>query len=95
MPLESLMMKLRIVYNAVVFKLGLTSLLLTGDYEPFPTEGYTSLAAMPEETLRMYKVWGDEQRAGGEPQVLTYQGVPHVFVKGTIPIEGLEVIKID
>ena len=73
----------------------MTVCYFSGDYEPFPNESYTALEAMPEETVRLYKQWGDEMRAGGKPQVLTYQSVPHVFVKGRIPIDDLEVIKIE
>ena len=50
---------------------------------------------MPAQTLKHYEAWGAELKAGGAPQVLTYIEVPHMFIKGAVPIEGLKLIKIE
>ena len=95
MPSYTLSNKLRIVWNVVCFRLGLTALLLQSEYEWLEFDNWHSFDEMPAETVRHYTEWGNELQAGASPQVLSYIGVPHVFVKGAIPIEGLRVIRIE
>ena len=71
----------------------LPSILFQQEYR-WLDSSYRSMDKMPEQTLKAYEAWGAEARAGGEPQVLTYMGVPHVFVKGAIPVDDLKVIKV-
>lgn len=42
-----------------------------------------------------YAKWGEAFAAGQEPQVLTYQGMPHVLVRGEIDTAGLETITVE
>jgi len=95
LPPPGLVMKLRIAWNALVFALGWKRMLLHTGYEPLDFERWQSLAAVPADTVRCYESWGAEMRAGKSPQVLTYQSVPHVFVKGAIPIDGLKIIRCE
>lgn len=95
LPPPGLVMKLRIAWNAVMYWLGCTSLLSHTGYERLDLDNWLSLPSMPEDTVRCYEQWASEMRAGGSPQVLTYQSVPHVFVKGAIPVEGLSIIKCE
>ena len=86
-------MKMRILWNVSVYRLGLSGLMSHADYEPLDFDNWRSLEAMPQDTMQCYEQWAAEMRAGKSPQVLTYQSVPHVFVKGAIPVDGLEVIE--
>jgi len=95
MPAATLFMKLRMVFNVILFRLGLTRFLLRSEYSWMDFDGWRALDAVPAETMRAYDQWADELRAGGSPQVLTYYGVPHVFVKGAVPIDDLKVIKVE
>mmetsp|Transcript_38236 Transcript_38236/g.51766 ORF Transcript_38236/g.51766 Transcript_38236/m.51766 type:complete len:165 (+) Transcript_38236:261-755(+) len=54
-------------------------------------ENLSELTPFAEES---YKEWGESYARGETPQVLTYQGLPHVFVLGEINIDGLDVIKV-
>ena len=58
-------------------------------------DNWRSLDEVPQATLRMYELWAAQQKEGMAPQVLTYYGVPHVFVQGAIPVDDLKIIKID
>lgn len=85
----------RIAWNALMHRLGAASALSHADYERLDVDRWRSLPAMPQDTLRSYEAWAAEARAGKAPQVLTYKSVPHVFVKGAIPVEGLSVIRCE
>ena len=94
-PDSGLWLKLTVILNVLLRALGLTRWLVQSDYARLDINTWRALEAVPEPTLRAYKAWGEEIRAGGAPQILTYINVPHVFVKGSIPIEGLKVIRIE
>uniref|UniRef100_A0A7S2H109 Uncharacterized protein n=1 Tax=Haptolina brevifila TaxID=156173 RepID=A0A7S2H109_9EUKA len=95
LPTPTLRMKLRIVWNVLMYRLGWKGLILHTDYEALDFDNWLSLEEMPPSTVATYEQWANEMKAGKLPQVLTYQNVPHVFVKGAIPVEGLKIIRCE
>ena len=83
--------------NNLLHKLGVGPDGLLGQdvYEWLDFDNYRSLDTMPEYAMNKYRGWGAEIKEGKHPQILTYDGVPHLFVDGKIPTEGLEVITVD
>lgn len=57
------------------------------DYEPFSAERMEVYRTVPSETIEYYK----EMKALGKHPLL-FHFVPHILYKGTIDIEGLEII---
>lgn len=93
---------LTVVVNAAIFGLSklpmcgfLARFLLRSQYVDMDFDNWRSLDEVPPTTLKMYELWAAQYKEGKAPQVLTYQGVPHVFVQGAIPIDDLKIIKID
>ena len=83
--------------NNLLHKMGVGPDGLLGQdvYEWLDFDNYRSLDTMPEYAMNKYRGWGAEMKEGKHPQILTYDGVPHLFVDGKIPTEGLEVITVD
>jgi len=95
LPPPSPKVYLGMAWNALMYRVGLSWLLLHSGYEPLDFDNWLSLEEVPHDTVDSYQAWGEEMRAGKSPQVLTYKSVPHVFVKGAIPVDGLKIIKCD
>jgi len=55
---------------------------------------FCNLSQLPPAAEEQYREWGRAISKGEKPQILTYQGCPHVFVRGEIDIAGLEIIKV-
>jgi hypothetical protein len=64
LPPPALVMKLRIVWNALMYKLGWKRLLMHTSYEPFNFDHWQSLEEMPADTMKCYRAWAEEMRAG-------------------------------
>jgi hypothetical protein len=60
------------------------------DYLDNTFENLTELTPHADE---FYRQWGEQFSRGETPQVLTYNGMPHVFIDGEVDIEGLEIIE--
>jgi len=64
--------------------------LLDQNYLDSTFENLTELTPHADE---FYRQWGEQFSRGETPQVLTYKGMPHVFIDGEIDIDGLEIIE--
>ena len=65
--------------------------MLDHDYLEHTFANRTALSPHAE---AVYAKWGAGFKNGETPQVLTYQGMPHVLVLGDIDTEGLEIIEV-
>ena len=89
--------KAQMIANSVLHGIGVGPNWLLGQdaYKWLDYDGYRSLDVMPEYCMNQYRRWGAEIKEGKHPQILTYDGVPHLFIDGKVPTEGLEVITVD
>jgi hypothetical protein len=55
---------------------------------------FANRTALSPHSEVVYAKWGAAFRNGEAPQVLTYQGMPHVLVLGEIETDGLEIIEV-
>ncbi|UCH22789.1 MAG: hypothetical protein JSU83_06130 [Deltaproteobacteria bacterium] len=61
--------------------------LTTEDIEPLTIESYRELSELPNKTIEWYKQCAESRR--GVPLLFRY--IPHIFVKGNIPIKEVDV----
>jgi len=71
----------------------------TADYplvdQDYLDHTFTNLTELTPHAEAAYKEWGAQHARGESPQILTYMGLPHVFVLGEIDIDGLETIRVE
>ena len=63
------------------------SVLTTEDIEPLTIGSYRELNKLPDKTIELYKWCAENNR--GIPLLFRY--IPHIFVKGNIPIKEVDV----
>ena len=71
----------------------------TSDYpvldQEFLDHKFENISELTPHAEQAYKETGAQHAKGESPQILTYMGLPHVFVLGEVDIEGLDTIFVE